>query len=107
MISYRGKNFPGYNKPVKSNKPGKKMTVLAKKDGKTKLIHFGAASMGHNYSEAARKSYLARSGGIKNKAGKSTANDKLSPNYWSRKVLWAGPKGSKKAPPKSQKIKKY
>jgi len=53
--------------------------------------------MGHNYSPAARKSYLARSAGIKGK------DSKLSANYWSRKVLWAGPGGSKKEPPGGRK----
>jgi len=75
--------------------------VLAKEGDQVKLIHFGDASMGHNYSAAARKSYLARSAGIKG------MNSKLSPNYWSRKVLWAGPGGSKKAPPATQKKKLY
>lgn len=100
-IEYRGKHFPGYNKPVKSDRPGKKKMVLAKEGDTVKVVHFGDAKMGHNYSAAARKSYLARSGGIKGK------DSKLSANYWSRKVLWAGPSGSKKAPPKSQKVKKY
>jgi hypothetical protein len=100
-IEYRGKSFPGFNKPIKSDNPSKKKMVLAKEGDKVKLLHFGDASMGHNYSAAARRSYLARSAGIKGK------DSKLSPNYWSRKVLWAGPSGSKKAPPASQKIKKY
>ena len=34
-------------------------------------------------SKAQQKSYLARSGGIKNKQGKLTKNDKNSANYWS------------------------
>ena len=100
-IEYSGKRFPGYNKPIKSDRPGKKKMVLAKEGDTVKLVHFGDATMGHNYSEAARKSYLARSGGIKGK------DSKLSANYWSRKVLWAGPSGSKKAPPKGQKVNKY
>ena len=39
-------------------------------------------------SKARQKSYLARSGGIRNKEGKLTKNDKNSANYWSRKVNW-------------------
>lgn len=93
-IEYRGRTFPGYNKPVKSDNPKKKKMVLAKENDRVKLIHFGDASMGHNYSPAARKSYLARSAGIKGK------DSKLSANYWSRKVLWAGPGGEKKEPPR-------
>jgi hypothetical protein len=92
-IEYRGRTFPGYNKPIQSDNPEKKKMVLAKEGDQVKLIHFGDASMGHNYSAAARKSYLARSEGIKGK------DSKLSANYWSRKVLWAGPGGSKKSPP--------
>jgi len=100
-IVYRGVTFPGFNKPIKSSKPEKKKMVLAKEGDQVKLVHFGDASMGHNYSAAARKSYMARSAGIKGK------DSKLSANYWSRKVLWAGPSGSKKAPPASQKVKRY
>lgn len=100
-IEYRGKKFPGYNKPIKSDRPEKKKMVLAKEGDQVKLVHFGDAKMGHNYSSAARKSYMARSAGIKGK------DSKLSANYWSRKVLWAGPGGSKKSPPASQKVKRY
>jgi hypothetical protein len=100
-IEYRGHTFPGFNKPIESSKPEKKKMVLAKEGDKVKLIHFGDASMGHNYSAAARKSYMARSAGIKG------ADSKLSANYWSRKVLWSGPSGIKKPPPASQKRKLY
>ena len=93
-VEYRGHTFPGYNKPMKSWRKGKKKVVLAKKGDKVKIIHFGASGYGHNYSEAARKSYLARSAGIKG------VNDKFSANYWARKVLWAGKGGSVKSSPK-------
>jgi hypothetical protein len=92
-LVYRGVTFPGFNKPRASTNPKKKKMVLAKKGEEVKVVHFGDASMGHNYSAAARKSYLARSAGIKGK------DDKFSANYWARKVLWAGPGGSKKSPP--------
>jgi len=78
-------------KPTKSSKKGKKMMVYVMKDGKKRLIHFGDSSMKdftQHKDEARRKSYLARSGGIRNKQGKLTKNDKNSANYWSRKVLW-------------------
>ena len=98
-IEYRGKTFPGYNKPVKSDRPEKKKMVLAKEGDKVKLIHFGDSSMGHNYSPEARSSFKARH-------GKNIAKGKMSAAYWADKVLWAGPSGSKKSPPKSQKVKK-
>ena len=84
------KNKP-LNKPVKSSKSGKKGMVYVMKDSKKRLIHFGDANMKdftqHKDADR-RKSYLARSAGIKDKAGNLTKNDKSSPNYWSRKVLW-------------------
>ncbi len=79
-------------KPYKSNKSGKKGMVYVKGNGDSKrLIHFGDSNMKdftqHKDSER-RKSYLARSGGIKDKSGNLTKNNKNSPNYWSRKILW-------------------
>ena len=78
-------------KPVKSDKAGKKNMVYVMKGGSKRLIHFGDSSMTDKRkgaSEAQQKSYLARSGGIRNKEGKLTKNDKNSANYWSRKVNW-------------------
>ena len=78
-------------KPVKSDKAGKKGMVYIRKGGSKRLIHFGDSSMTDKRkgaSEAQQKSYLARSGGIRNKEGKLTKNDKNSANYWSRKVNW-------------------
>ena len=98
-IEYRGKTFPGYNKPIKSDRPEKKKMVLAKEGDKVKLIHFGDSSMGHNYSPEARASFKARH-------GKNIAKGKMSAAYWADKELWAGPGGSKKSPPKGQKHKK-
>ena len=87
-VEHRGETFPGYNKPKKYTGSGRfKKRVLAKKNGKVKVINFGHKSYKHNYSEKARDSYLKRSAGIKNKSGQSTASDKFSANYWSRKEL--------------------
>ena len=77
-VEYRGITFPGYNKPIKSNREGKKKMVLAKKGDKVKLIHFGATGYGHNYSAAARKSFRARHG-----CDKPQAKDKTKARYWS------------------------
>lgn len=81
------------NKPVKSDRKGKKKMVKACQGGKEKLIHFGATGYGHNYSPAARKSFKAR-----HKC--STAKDKLTARYWACKNLWAGKGGSTKSNPK-------
>jgi hypothetical protein len=92
---YKKLGFSGYNQPRKSNRPEKKMMVVAKEGDKVKLIHFGDASMGHNYSKEARNSFKARH-------GKNIAKGKLSAAYWADKELWTAG-GSSKQPPKSQK----
>jgi hypothetical protein len=84
------KNKPLY-KPVHSSRSDKKGMVYVMKGGKKRLIHFGDASMSDftkHKDPQRRKNYLARSGGIKNKQGKLTKNDKNSANYWSRKINW-------------------
>lgn len=89
----------GFNKCVLRSEGGKKGKVGILVDGKPKLIRFGDASMGHNYSKEARKSFKARHAA-------NIAKGKTSAAYWANKCLWAGPGGSKKSPPKSQKHKK-
>jgi len=98
-IKYRDTTFAGFNKPRRSNRAGKKGMVLAKDGDRIKLIHYGDSSMGHNYSAAARRSFKARH-------GKNIAKGKMSAAYWANKVYWAGPSGSKKSPPSSQKHRK-
>jgi hypothetical protein len=95
-IKYRGIIFDGFNKPRKSTRKGKKGMVLAKDRNEIKLIHFGDSSMGHNYSPEARRAFKARH-------ARNIAKGKMSAACWADKVLWAGPSGSKKKPPKSQK----
>ena len=78
-------------KPVKSSRSDKKGMVYVKKDGKKRLIHFGAAGFTDKTkgaSKAQQKSYLSRSAGIRNKEGKLTKDDRDSANYWSRTVNW-------------------
>jgi len=99
---YRGRWWV-LNKPMKSTAKGKKMMVLATKtiggEKRVKIIHFGALGYGHNYSEEAKRNYLRRSAGIRNKKGELTRNDHWSANYWARKILW--PKDQKATGPKS------
>jgi hypothetical protein len=79
------------NKVYKSTRAGKKKMVYATEGSKSKLIHFGDSTM-KDYTQhgnaARRKNYLSRSAGIKDKNGKLTKDNKLSPNYWSRRILW-------------------
>ena len=91
-------NLKGVNKPIRTNKYGKKGVVASRcNKGKLKIIHFGdATGLGHNYSKEARKSFKARH-------AKNIAKGKCSAAYWADKVLWAGPGGSKQMPKKKQK----
>jgi len=79
-------------RPYKSNKTGKKGMVYVIKDSKKRLIHFGDSSM-QDYTQHKdkdrRKNYCSRSGGITDKDGKLTKNNKNSANYYSRKYLWS------------------
>jgi len=80
-------------KPYNSDKSGKKGMVYVKKDGGKRLIHFGDSKMSDftkHKDTARRKNYLERSGGIKDKSGNLTKNNKNSANYWARKILWSG-----------------
>lgn len=103
---YRGKLWEP-NKPITSTSKTKKMMVFATKivDGEkcAKIVHFGALGYGHNYSREAKKNYLKRSAGIRNKEGKLTKDDPWSANHWARKILWPASKpatGPRKTKPR-------
>jgi hypothetical protein len=77
--------------PVESSNPKKKGMVYVKREGKTKLIHFGDATAEdyrQHRDKDRRESYLKRSAKIRDKNGKLTANNKNFANYWSRNYLW-------------------
>jgi hypothetical protein len=80
-----------------STKKDKKLMVRVK----GKLIHFGFKGMQHfkdktgllpkslNHGDKTRqKNFLTRSAGIRDKQGKLTKNNPMSPNYHARRVLW-------------------
>jgi hypothetical protein len=69
------------NVPRRDVQGGKKSVVKACSGGKEKIIRFGDSNMSiKKKNPKAKKSYCARSGGIKGGDGK------LSANYWSRKA---------------------
>jgi hypothetical protein len=90
MITYRGEEFEGYNKPKRTPKhPTKSHAVLAK-DGKTvKLIRFGqqgvSGSPPRTGETAAAK---ARRASFKARHASNIARGKLSPAFWADKVKW-------------------
>ena len=69
------------NVPRRDVQGGKKFVVKACEGGKEKIIRFGDANMKIKKNIPARKkSYCARSAGIKGGKGK------MSANYWSRRA---------------------
>ena len=68
------------NSPRRDVQGGKKSVVRACQNGQERIIRFGDANMTIKKSNPARKkSYCARSVGIKG------TNNKLSANWWSRR----------------------
>lgn len=90
MITYRGEQFEGYNKPKRTpNNPKKSHAVLAKEGDTVKLIRFGQqgvsgspAKKGESAADKARRaSFKARHAG-------NIAKGKMSAAYWADKVKW-------------------
>jgi len=74
-----------------SSQLNKKMSATFVYAGQTRVVHFGHSDY-EDYTQhrdkKRRKNYLARSAGIRNGQGRLTKDDPLSPNYWSRRILW-------------------
>lgn len=96
-LVYRGTKFPGYNKPIRSDREGKQGKVLAKKGDEIKVVHFGDPSMEDNYSVEANDAYYARHG---------EESDIFSAKYWSHKWLWPKGKLKGKGPKEFHTLKK-
>lgn len=90
MITYRGEQFDGYNKPKRTPKhPTKSHAVLAKEGDQVKLIRFGQQGVSGSplrtgESEAAR----ARRASFKARHAKNIAKGKMSAAYWADKEKW-------------------
>ena len=91
MITYRGEEFEGYNKPKRTPKhPTKSHAVLAK-DGETvKLIRFGqqgvSGSPPRTGETAAAK---ARRASFKARHAADIAKGKFSAAFWADKAKWS------------------
>ena len=90
MITYRGEQFEGYNRPKRTpSNPKKSHAVLAKEGDTVKLIRFGQqgvsgspAKKGESAADKARRaSFKARHAG-------NIAKGKMSAAYWADKVKW-------------------
>ncbi len=90
MITYRGEQFEGYNRPKRTpNHPTKSHAVLAKEGETVKLIRFGqqgvSGSPPRKDESAADK---ARRASFKARHANNIARGKMSPAYWADKVKW-------------------
>jgi hypothetical protein len=90
MITYRGEQFEGYNKPKRTpGHPTKSHAVLAKEGETIKLIRFGqqgvSGSPPRKDESAADK---ARRASFKARHASNIARGKMSPAYWADKVKW-------------------
>ena len=78
--TFQGKTVP-LNKPMAGDVKKSKVYVDPDGDGKAKKVNFGDKTLSIKKDQPARKrSYCARSGGIKG------TSDKSSANYWSRRA---------------------
>jgi hypothetical protein len=90
MITYRGEQFEGYNKPKRTpGHPTKSHAVLAKEGETVKLIRFGqqgvSGSPPRKDESAADK---ARRASFKARHASNIARGKMSPAFWADKVKW-------------------
>lgn len=90
MITYRGEQFEGYNKPKRTpNHPTKSHAVLAKEGETVKLIRFGqqgvSGSPPRKGESAADK---ARRAAFKARHADNIAKGKLSAAFWADKTKW-------------------
>ena len=89
MITYRGQQFKGYNKPKRT--PGHKTkshAVLAKVGSQVKLIRFGQQGVKGAGKKPTTKAQKARRASFKARHAKNIAKGKMSAAYWSNKVKW-------------------
>ena len=90
MITYRGEQFEGYNKPKRTpNNPKKSHAVLAKEGDTVKLIRFGQQGVsGSPPKKGESAADKARRASFKARHASNIAKGKLSAAYWADKVKW-------------------
>jgi hypothetical protein len=90
MITYRGEQFDGYNKPKRTPKhPTKSHVVLAKEGDKVKLIRFGQQGVtGSPPRKGESAADKARRASFKARHASNIAKGKMSAAYWSAREKW-------------------
>ena len=90
MITYRGEQFEGYNKPKRTpSNPKKSHAVLAKEGDTVKLIRFGQQGVSGSPSKKGESAAdKARRASFKARHAGNIAKGKMSAAYWADKVKW-------------------
>lgn len=90
MITYRGEQFEGYNKPKRTPKhPTKSHVVLAKTGETVKLIRFGQQGVsGSPAREGESAADKARRASFKARHATNIAKGKMSAAYWADRSKW-------------------
>jgi hypothetical protein len=90
MITYRGEQFEGYNKPKRTpNNPKKSHAVLAKEGDTVKLIRFGQQGVSGSPSRKGESAAdKARRASFKARHASNIAKGKLSAAWWSSVTKW-------------------
>ena len=88
-ITYRGETFDGYNKPKRTSKhPRSSHAVLAKEDGKVRLIRFGQQGVRGAGANPKTEEGKDRQKKFKARMAKHIKKGKMSAAYWADKVKW-------------------
>lgn len=90
MITYRGEQFEGYNKPKRTpNNPKKSHAVLAKEGDTVKLIRFGQQGVsGSPAKKGESAADKARRASFKARHADNIAKGKMSAAWWSSVTKW-------------------
>jgi hypothetical protein len=90
MITYRGEQFAGYNKPKRTpNHPKKSHAVLAKEGETVKLIRFGQQGVSGSPARAGESAAAkARRASFKARHAKNIAKGKMSAAFWADRSKW-------------------
>lgn len=90
MITYRGEQFEGYNKPKRTPKhPNKSHVVLAKEGETVKLIRFGQQGVSGSPAKSGESAAAkARRASFKARHANNIAKGKMSAAFWADKVKW-------------------
>ena len=90
MITYRGEQFAGYNKPKRTpGHPKKSHVVLAKEGDTVKLIRFGQQGVsGSPSTKGESATEKARRASFKARHAANIAKGKMSAAFWADKEKW-------------------